>query len=256
MAETIVHVAKLDGCWFLRRVESIVVVPNGIVRIVLLREERGGAEHENYEALGGDFYDFSIDERGVKVLVSDVIGHGVQAALTTMLLKGIFQEVAAEAKAPVQLLEEMNGRLHRVMPDGMYAAASVVFLEADESSLKFANAGLPYPFVLRASEKHVDEIALAGPPLGLFDDASIVQYEARGLDLERGDVMLVGSDGIGSITGENGEMFEDKRMRQVLTELTGTEGSQVIGSLMEKALAFGNGQPLPDDVNLLAITRS
>ena len=208
------------------------------------------------EALGGDFYDFSIDERGVKVLVSDVIGHGVQAALTTMLLKGIFQEVAAEAKAPVQLLEEMNGRLHRVMPDGMYAAASVVFLEADESSLKFANAGLPYPFVLRASEKHVDEIALAGPPLGLFDDASIVQYEARGLDLERGDVMLVGSDGIGSITGENGEMFEDKRMRQVLTELTGTEGSQVIGSLMEKALAFGNGQPLPDDVNLLAITRS
>ena len=66
----------------------------------------------------------------------------------------------------------------------------------------------------------------------------------------------MGSDGIGSITGENGEMFEDKRMRQVLTELAGTEGSKVIGSLMEKALAFGNEQPLPDDVNLLAITRN
>ena len=68
------------------------------------------------EALGGDFYDFSADERGAKVLVSDVIGHGVQAALTTMLLKGIFQEAAEEAKAPVELLEDMNGRLHRVMP--------------------------------------------------------------------------------------------------------------------------------------------
>jgi serine phosphatase RsbU (regulator of sigma subunit) len=208
------------------------------------------------EALGGDFYDFRVDESGVKFLVSDVIGHGVQAALTTMLLKGIFQEAAAEAKAPVQLLEDMNGRLHRIMPEGMYAAASVVFLEADNSSLKFANAGLPYPFVLRASEKQLDEIVLAGPPLGLFGDASIVQYEARGLDLGPRDVMLVGSDGIGSITGENGEMFEDKRMRQVLTELAGTEGSKVIGSLMEKALAFGNGQPLPDDVNLLAITRN
>ena len=57
--------------------------------------------------------------------------------------------------------------------------------------------------------------------MGLFGDASIVQYETRGLDLESGDVMLVGSDGIGSITGDNGEMFEDKRMRQVLTELAG-----------------------------------
>lgn len=205
-------------------------------------------------ALGGDFYDFNVDESGAKILVSDVIGHGVQAALTTMLLKGIFQEAAEEAKAPVELLEDMNGRLHRVMPEGMYAAASVVFLEADSSSLKFANAGLPYPFVLRASEKRLDEIALAGPPLGLFGDASILQYEARGLDLEPGDVMLVGSDGIGSITGENGEMFEDSRMRQVLTELAGAEGSKVIESLMEKALAFGKGQPLPDDVNLVAIT--
>ena len=208
------------------------------------------------EALGGDFYDFNVDETGAKILVSDVIGHGVQAALTTMLLKGIFQEAAAEAKAPVELLEEMNGRLHRVMPEGMYAAASVVFLEADKSSLKFANAGLPYPFVLRASHKRLDEVALAGPPLGLFGDASIVQYETRGLDLETGDVMLVGSDGIGSITGENGEMFEDKRMRQVLTELAGKQGSDVIGNLMEKALAFGNDQPLPDDVNLLTITRN
>ena len=173
-----------------------------------------------------------------------------------LIVPRLFQEAAAEAKAPVELLEDMNGRLHRVMPEGMYAAASVVFLEADTSSLKFANAGLPYPFVLRASEKRLDEICLAGPPLGLFGDASIVQYEARGLDLEPGDVMLVGSDGIGSITGENGEMFEDTRMRQVLTELAGTEGSKVIGSLMEEALAFGNGQPLPDDVNLVAITRN
>jgi serine phosphatase RsbU (regulator of sigma subunit) len=208
------------------------------------------------EALGGDFYDFNMDDGGAKVLVSDVIGHGVQAALTTMLLKGIFQEAAARTREPVELLEDMNGRLHRVMPEGMYAAASVVFLEPGESSVHFANAGLPYPFVLRASGKRLDEIALAGPPLGLFGDAAIVQYEARGLDLESGDVMLVGSDGIGSITGENGEMFEDKRMRQVLRDLAGTEGSKVLESLMDKAMAFGNGRPLPDDVNLLAITRN
>ena len=210
-------------------------------------------------ALGGDFYDFSFDKKGVKIIVSDVIGHGVQAALTTMLLKGIFQEAATSATEPVELLEDMNGRLHRVMPEGMYAAASVIFLEPANPSVCFANAGLPYPFVLRASEKRLDEIALAGPPLGLFGEGSPgqpVQFETRGLTLEVGDVMLAGSDGIGSIIGENDEMFEDRRMRQVLTELAGRDGGKVIEGLMDGAMAFGNGRPLPDDVNIVAITRS
>ena len=210
-------------------------------------------------ALGGDFYDFSIggdDGRTLKVIVSDVIGHGVQAALTTMLLKGIFQEAATRASQPVELLEDMNQRLHRVMPEGMYAAASAVFLEADTSRVYFANAGLPYPFVLRADKKRLDEIALGGAPLGLFADGSPVQYETRCLTLETGDVLLVGSDGIGSITGDDNEMFEDRAMRRVLAKLAGTDGKKVIEELMEQALAFGNGRPLPDDVNLLAITRS
>ena len=210
-------------------------------------------------ALGGDFYDFNIASGGtrvLKILVSDVIGHGVQAALTTMLLKGIFQEAAGRATEPVGLLKNMNGRLHRVMPEGMYAAASVVFVEPGKSRVHVCNAGLPYPFVLRAAERRLDEIALAGTPLGLFGEGGLVQYEARGLSLEPGDVMLLGSDGIGSITDEGGEMFEDRQLRRVLSELVGADGSKVLEGLMDKAMVFGNGQPIPDDVNLIAITRN
>jgi sigma-B regulation protein RsbU (phosphoserine phosphatase) len=208
------------------------------------------------EEVGGDFYDFSVHEKGATILVSDVIGHGVQAALTTMLLKGIFQEAAADKTDPVELLTEMNGRLHRILPDGMYAAASMLSVEPDNAELQFANAGLPYPFVLRASEKRLDEIALAGPPLGLFGDIGLVQYEARTSNLKSGDVFLVGSDGLGSIVGKDGEMFEDRQLRQDLSELAGKDGGQVIEKIMEKGLAFGDNQPLPDDVNLVAITRS
>ncbi len=208
------------------------------------------------EEVGGDFYDFATNGKGATVLVSDVIGHGVQAALTTMLLKGIFQETAADKTDPVELLTEMNARLHRILPDGMYAAASVLALESGSSTIKFANAGLPYPFVLRSAEKRLDEIALAGPPLGLFGDIEIVQYEARSSDLQPGDVFLVGSDGLGSIVGDEEEMFEDHQLRQGLAELAGKNGAQVIEEIMEQGLAFGNNQPLPDDVNLVAITRS
>jgi serine phosphatase RsbU (regulator of sigma subunit) len=172
-----------------------------------------------------------------------------------MLLKGIFQEAATKASDPVELLTQMNGRLHRILPDGMYAAGSVIVLEATSPELRFSNAGLPYPFVLRGGDKRLDEIALAGPPLGLFGDIGIVQYESRSARLESGDVFLIGSDGIGSIEGEDNEIFEDHRLRQVLAELAGLDGDKVIEQIVEKATLFSNGRPQPDDVNLVAITR-
>ena len=67
--------------------------------------------------------------------------------------------------------------------------------------------------------------------------------------------MLVGSDGIGSIVGDGGAMFEDDELRRVLAELTGNDGSVVIEKAMKRALEFGNDRPLPDDVNLVAVTR-
>jgi sigma-B regulation protein RsbU (phosphoserine phosphatase) len=205
-------------------------------------------------AVGGDFYDFMPNGANGVILVADVIGHGLQAALTTMLLKGLFHEAAARTANPVEVLADMNTRLHRILPEGMYAAASVVSLSKANPRLAFSNAGLPYPFVLRAAEKRVDEIALAGAPLGLFE-GPLAQYETRALELGPGDVMLLGSDGLGTIAAPSGEIFEDRRLRQVLSESTGLDGGEVIQGLMDQALAFGTSPSLPDDVNLVAITR-
>jgi serine phosphatase RsbU (regulator of sigma subunit) len=207
------------------------------------------------EAVGGDFYDYVLGDDYTTILVSDVIGHGVQAALSTMLLKGIFQETAAQVTDPVKMLEEMNGRLNRILPEGMYAAGSVIVMEPGNPELRFANAGLPYPFVLRGSQSRLDEIALAGPPLGLFGDIGIVQYETRTSKLEEGDVFLIGSDGLGSIVGDDEELFEDELMRKVLAELAGKSGEEVIESVVGRATEFAKGRPLPDDVNLVAITK-
>ena len=68
--------------------------------------------------------------------------------------------------------------------------------------------------------------------------------------------MLAGSDGIGSIVGDGGAMFEDDDLRRVLRELAGNDGEGVIEELMKRALEFGGDRPLPDDVNLMAVTRT
>jgi serine phosphatase RsbU (regulator of sigma subunit) len=205
-------------------------------------------------SIGGDFYDLAPIDSGAVLLVSDVIGHGVQAALSTMLLKGVFREAVASERHPVALLEEMNRRLHAVLPTGMYAAAAVFTLRADSDDIDFSNAGLPYPFVLRHAGR-LDEIPLAGPPLGLFENGTI-PFEARSIVAGPGDVVLVGSDGIGSIQNEEGNLFEDEELRRVLGELAGEDGETVIHETMRRATAFGREAPLPDDVNLVAVTRA
>jgi serine phosphatase RsbU (regulator of sigma subunit) len=206
------------------------------------------------DAVGGDFFDVAGAGDTAVVLVSDVIGHGLQAALTTMLLKGFFQETAAETDDPEALLAEMNRRLHAVLPSGMYAAAAALTVRANDPVVRFSNAGLPYPFVLR-SARRLDEIVLSGPPLGLFDD-HVLPFESRTIEVERGDVLVVGSDGIGSVEDGEGAFFEDQELRRVLETLTGSDGEVVIQELMKEGLAFGKNAPLPDDVNLVAVTRT
>jgi len=210
------------------------------------------------EAIGGDFFDIVAQGPGADaavLLVADVIGHGVQAALSTMLLKGVFRESAIAIDRPVELLDEMNRRLHAVLPSGMNAAAAVFYLIPGSSKIAFANAGLPYPFMLRASDKRADEIVLAGPPLGLFE-SGIIPYECRTIETGDGDVLFAGSDGIGSIMGDGGAMFEDEELRRVLGELAGHDGAFVIEETMKRAREFGGERPLPDDVNLVAVTRA
>lgn len=208
------------------------------------------------ELLGGDFYDFAERPDGVTVLVADVIGHGLQAALSTMLLKGIFQQSAASAAGPAALLGEMNGQLHRILPDGKYVATSVLWVAPGRERLVLANAGLPYPFILRSDSRRVDEVVLAGPPLGLFPGTGLSPYDTRELKVAPGDVLLLGSDGLGSVPGADGQYFEDRLLRESLGELAGRDGAEVIRGLMERAVAFSQGRKFPDDVNLLTLTRS
>jgi DNA-binding NarL/FixJ family response regulator len=97
--------------------------------------------------LGGDYYDVAERKDSTIVLVSDVSGHGVQASLVSMLIKATFQDVAKYAEDPGRLLTEMNTRLHRFLPTGMYAGATLVWIPAGSATVRITNAGLPYPFI-------------------------------------------------------------------------------------------------------------
>jgi sigma-B regulation protein RsbU (phosphoserine phosphatase) len=207
-------------------------------------------------AIGGDYYDFVRRDGRTVILVSDVTGHGIQAALISMLIKATFHDTGMSASGPDEVFAEMNTRLRRFLPEGFYAAAALLWLDEDSSAVRLANAGLPYPFVLRPSQQRLDEIPLAGFPLGMFDRCGPDSYEVRPIEMTRGDVLLISSDGLGEISGEQDEFFRDQRLRQTLGGLNGQTGAELIRHLMEEAGQFSNNRQLPDDVTMVAITRT
>jgi serine phosphatase RsbU (regulator of sigma subunit) len=207
------------------------------------------------EGLGGDLYDLAWRRDCAVLLVADVMGHGVEAALVTMLVKAAFQETAQTTGEPGELLPGMSARLRRMLPPRVYVAAAAARLELAGSEIRLANAGLPHPFLLHGGERTVEELHLEGRPLGLLDGRDSLR-PVRRVSLEAGDVLLLSSDGIGCIEGACGQCFEERRLRQVLAELAGQEGRSVVDRLAAQAVAFGCGRPLPDDVNVIAISRN
>lgn len=214
------------------------------------------AFYEPSTALGGDFYD-TFEKPGERViLVADVSGHGVQAALSSMLLKASFQEAAARVDGPVELLEEMNARLARFLPSSMYACATSLWMAPGKPQVRIANAGMPYPIVLRAASERVDELAMSGVPLALLPEEMSNAYDYRELELQPGDVLLLTSDGLGDIRNPQDRFFHDGPLRQALGEVRGKGGPAVIEGLMRQAANFQAGIPKPDDVCVIALTKT
>lgn len=207
-------------------------------------------------ALGGDYYDFGTSRDSTVLLVSDVSGHGVQASLVSMLIKATFQDLVTRADGPVQLLEQMNAHLNRFLPMGMFAGATVIWFRAGSSKFQVTNAGLPYPFILRARDLRVDQIPLGGLPLGLFGETLPVGYECQERELEPNDVLLVATDGLGDIRGIDDELFEKSSLPSVLRDLPGKTGEAVIEQLLRQAAEFSSGRSYPDDISLVAVTKT
>ncbi|MDA1312955.1 MAG: SpoIIE family protein phosphatase [Acidobacteria bacterium] len=205
-------------------------------------------------AVGGDYYDCVRRPDADIVLVADTSGHGVQAALTSMLLKAIFQEQAVQAENAESLLKEMNLRLHQFLPSSMFACAAIAWISAD-SSLHVTNAGLPYPYLLRKGNEKPDELPLSGMPLGLFPGALPNGYDSRALDMEPGDLLLLATDGLGEIRGSDDRFFQDSDLAAALSEIGGSSGEELLQHIMKRAEAFAIGSSYDDDVTIVAITR-
>lgn len=206
-------------------------------------------------ALGGDFYDVAQSEAKTVILLADVSGHGIQAALTSMLLKASFQDAARTTATPGDLLERMNASLHRFLPSGIYACAGLIYIGSDDDRMVVANAGLPHPRIVR-SNGSVDELPLDGLPLGMLPDCPQSLRDDTAVEMSANDLLIFATDGLGEARNGTGDHFETSGLEEAFAQLKCAAPEAAVQTLADRAVAFDAGESLTDDLTIVAVQRS
>lgn len=203
------------------------------------------------QEVGGDFYDF-IDLPGGKIaiVVGDVTGHGVPAALVMATTRSFIRAEAPRTLAPSELLARANDFLDADIPDNMFVTCLYAVLDPSSGKITFANAGHDLPYV-RTSQGLV-ELRATGMPLGLMAG---MKYEERDFQLAAGDTMLLHSDGLAEAHGPGHEMFGFPRVKGIAASKQ--SGKALIDELVSSLHRFtGPDWEQEDDITLVTISRS
>jgi sigma-B regulation protein RsbU (phosphoserine phosphatase) len=188
------------------------ILPSGGVTLPKLNV---AARYLPMRGIAGDLYDFQvIDEHRVGILVADVIGHGVPAALVASMVKIAFTSQRQETARPAALLTAMNEALCHNLT-AQFVTAAYVYIDTEAGELRFSLAGHPPPILFRHSTgQRIDLVEGAGVFLG-FD--RYAKYHEASVRLTPGDRLLLYTDGLIEAQNAAGAFFGDTELRKVFT---------------------------------------
>lgn len=204
-------------------------------------------------AVAGDFFDFLIvDEKRVGILVADVSGHGMPAALIASMLKIALAAQAANAADPAEVLLGLNLALCGKFQHH-YVTAAYVFLDLERHVLRYAGAGHPSILHWSPSKTGVKDILENGMFLGRFDFAA---YSFVETPISAGDWCLIYTDGVTETTNAQDEQFGEERFRTFLREREWADVDQLADGLLEELSGWSGGASISDpedDITMVTI---
>jgi hypothetical protein len=199
--------------------------------------------------VAGDFYDFI--EPGpsrLGVLVADVSGHGVSAALIASMVKVAFQAQAECVGDPARVLEGMN-RIFAGQFEGQFITAVHAFLDLEAARLSYAGAAHPPLFFRAAETGKVEHLTENGLMLGPFPD---VTYTSANHRLKPGDRVVMTTDGLIEAQDKADRQFGDERLQHLLETTGDLSAAGAADRLLAEVQAW-TGERQDDDLTLVVI---
>ncbi len=202
--------------------------------------------------VGGDFYDFFMtDDAHVVLVIADVSGKGVPAALFMVIAKTLIKNSAQTGASPKVILETVNNQLCENNEAGMFVTVWLGILDIKSGEMVCANAGHEYPAIMRRGgdfELLKDDVH--GVALACMEDMPYSEYAVA---LRAGDTLYVYTDGVPEATNGNNQLFETERMLASLNRHKREPIGDMLVSVRADVDAFVAEAPQFDDVTMLAI---
>ncbi len=208
--------------------------------------------------VGGDFFTINqISDTQVGVLICDVMGHGVPAALVTAVERVLVEEIHGLAADPGAFLGELNQRLHHFfedLPTSMFVTAVYLVIDTTTGVVRFANASHPQPIhICRAKHtvRTMGDTAGRRPfALGVTKDSV---YPTEEDAIKAGDFLLLYTDGLCDL-GEGKDLTpDDPQFLRLVQDCSRQKGAALLDTLLAQARQFADRETFLDDVCLVGI---
>jgi sigma-B regulation protein RsbU (phosphoserine phosphatase) len=202
--------------------------------------------------VGGDFYDFfALDGDRLGIVVADVAGKGVPAAMLTSLVRTILRVEAGYGHSPQRVINQTNQALLQDLQRAeSFVTVLVAYLDQTDLTLTYANAGHTPGLWLRADLGRFEQLAATTPPLGIqIPDIG----GDRTLQLSPGDSILFYTDGVTETMSPDNQIFGGERLEEALAAHAGRTADDLVQSVLSAVRAFRRSAPWSDDITMIAM---
>lgn len=199
--------------------------------------------------VGGDFYDLlTLEDGRAALLLGDVSGKGISAALLASMAQGIIQALFDSRLPLADLLTSLNRVLVRKSDANRFITLFCALIDPD-GTFTFANAG-HNPAILVRADGQTELLSTGSMLLGAFEFA---KYHTQQTKLGPGDVVVTFSDGVTEAVNAANQMFGDARLEQLVKESAGLSAKEIKDRIEKEVLTFTRGLPQGDDITLIAL---
>lgn len=201
--------------------------------------------------VGGDFYDFfMVDEGHLAMVMADVSGKGVPAALFMMIGKTLIKNHTVPGRAPGEVFSIVNRLLAESDKEGFFITAFEGVLDLSSGELLYANAGHEPPFISRSGAPFAVERLAPGFVLAGLDDTT---YATGRIMLSPGDRIFLYTDGVSEALGADGSLFGRERIGSALSSCSPASSEDIVKAVSGTLRTFMAGRDQADDITMLCL---
>jgi phosphoserine phosphatase RsbU/P len=246
-----------------RRIDRDLTVARDIQRILLPNRS---PEFEGFEIAGlnvpashvsGDYYDYiKLNDNRLGIAIADVSGKGVPASLIMAMCRSVLRSLAHSSHSAASVLHQVNRQLYPDIREDMFISMAYFILEKGEPEVVMARAGHDAPIHYRVADQSVLRLNPPGMALGI--DSGGVFNRVTGdfkVRLEKGDCLILFTDGVTEALDENGFEFGTSRLIEAIQACAQDGVHSILNRITNDVKAFVGTQAQSDDITLIAIRK-